>query len=252
VAHASTRPWGALKRARARPQAAGSARGGESPRSAQLDGGGPMTDDDPHRDLSPRSDLDCRLPVPAHRSGVVLAAISIPVAILGIGLIAILVSVLRPWVKARGWRDTPVELVAFVGFSALVVVLDAVVQAIAPEFAEESIQYTGWAASMPYLFGVIMGTFLCVHRTTRGRIWLLVYLAFSAVWGGLEFWSDFGERDFENPYLRLSPYRPIWTVAIPLVWLVVLLSPRVKRYCSVKKREFPARTFTRPPSQASG
>jgi hypothetical protein len=178
----------------------------------------------------------------------VVALIGIPGAILGFCISAIVCYMLLPWVKSGAWRTAPLELVAFVSFSALVVLLDAGIQALAPSFAEDSIKYTGWVPSMLYLNGVIMGTFLCVHRTTRGRICLLVLLGLWAIGHAIEFWSKFGRQDFDNPYLRVSPYRPIWTVAVPLVWLLVLLSPRVKRYCSVKRREFPARPIARPPA----
>jgi len=152
------------------------------------------------------------------------------VALFLAGLVA-LAFASRLALSSGSWRAAPTELLAFLAFSIVVVAIDFGAGAFAPSFHEASIQYTGWVGSMTYLFGAIMALAVSAKRTNRSRIILIGYLAVFAVGHAVEFWGERGRADHENPYLRVSPYRPIWTVLIPLLWMAVLLSPRVKRYC---------------------
>ena len=138
----------------------------------------------------------------------------------------------RTALRTGSWREAPAELLAFLGFSIAVVALDFGIESFAPAFHEESLQYTGWVGSMIYASGAIICTAVFVKRTARSRIILIGYLGFFAVWEAFNFLTSFGPNDSDNPYIRVSPYRPIWTVLIPLLWMLVLLSPRVKRYCT--------------------
>jgi hypothetical protein len=38
-------------------------------------------------------------------------------------------------------------------------------------------------------------------------------------------------NDFGNPYLTVSPWRPLWIVVLPVLWIAVLHSPRIAKFC---------------------
>jgi hypothetical protein len=40
-----------------------------------------------------------------------------------------------------------------------------------------------------------------------------------------------GREDFGNPYLTVSQYQLIWTMIIPAVWIALLYSPEMNRFC---------------------
>jgi len=40
-----------------------------------------------------------------------------------------------------------------------------------------------------------------------------------------------GRETFGNPYLIISPWRPVWTMLVPSIWIIVLYLPRMNRYC---------------------
>jgi len=47
------------------------------------------------------------------------------------------------------------------------------------------------------------------------------------------FWSamKYDGIDFGNPYLRVSPWQPFWTIGLPALWILVLFSPPMNRFC---------------------
>jgi len=50
------------------------------------------------------------------------------------------------------------------------------------------------------------------------------------VLGVFDFLWSFGGEDFGNPYLRVSPWRPAFTVLLPSIWLLLLRSRTVSEY----------------------
>jgi hypothetical protein len=92
--------------------------------------------------------------------------------------------------------------------------------------------YGGWMPSMFYMFAIPGCAALLSSGTRRSRLGLVGMMGIAVLFGLYEWWADAGEPDFGNPYLIVSPYRPIWTVLVPLFWMGVLLSPRIKQYCS--------------------
>ena len=41
----------------------------------------------------------------------------------------------------------------------------------------------------------------------------------------------FHGNDYGNPYLTVSPWQPLWTLVLPAVWIAVLFSHRIKKFC---------------------
>ena len=44
---------------------------------------------------------------------------------------------------------------------------------------------------------------------------------------------DGGPPDLGIPHLAISPWRPIWTILIPSIWIAVLYLPSMNRFCRV-------------------
>jgi hypothetical protein len=40
-------------------------------------------------------------------------------------------------------------------------------------------------------------------------------------------------NDFGNPYLKRSTLRPLWTIVLPTIWIMVLFSARIKKFCQL-------------------
>ena len=144
------------------------------------------------------------------------------------------------WFKNGHWRKMPLELHALVAFAIIVSLAHMTLLLFARSTFETLIQYTGWTAAFPLASAGVGALRVGMSRTRKSRNWLVVYLIAFAIGQLIEFFvmrqhSDVyvmrHGSDFDNPYLRISPYRPIWQTALPLLWACVLLSPRVTRYC---------------------
>jgi hypothetical protein len=143
----------------------------------------------------------------------------------------------------------PLELKVFAIFSLVVTILSFAL----PVFGlkkqlEAIIPFTGWLPTSCYLSGLIMSFSIIymkfppvllppdkkgmVHRAlhhlyTKSVPWLLhlgliAPLAVQIVFGLLVD-DKLPDNNFANPYLTVSPWRPVWTVVIPALWIAILI-----------------------------
>ncbi len=126
-----------------------------------------------------------------------------------------------------GCRRAP-TMAALLLFASIATVL----QYSSPTSVKEAfIPYTGWAGlAMPYSFllfflAYALGTSDSPTRH-RMRLACLGLLALAAACGVAEWLFLGGPRASTNPYLRISSWRPVWTVLVPLVWLGILYRTR--------------------------
>ena len=143
-------------------------------------------------------------------------------------------SSLMPIIK-KSLFASPIELKIFISFSFLVFILDIILDTIgSKELKESIIPITGWSISSPYSTCAMIG-FLFVSGLTKNAFWirnlLILMLTTSIIFGVISFIGSGGEYYSTNPYLRVSQWRPIWTMVIPAFWILVLFSPRIKKYC---------------------
>ena len=156
-----------------------------------------------------------------------LAVIDPASAILQVGFAAVMVVIVRPVFRPEVRRDAPVEVFALLWFSLAVVLVDWCGRDFALWPSGSALrQYCGQSPSMTYSFCAIGSAFLLAERKNRSRYALVAILGIGAIYSVSD---DLGPA---SPSDVASPYRPIWTVGIPLIWMVVLLSPRVNRHCS--------------------
>lgn len=141
------------------------------------------------------------------------------------------------WLKQlwSNYNVAPLEFQAFFAFCILITVYGVLIHPFLPQGIREStIPITGWNIFVPYGFNLtILYSFLINPGKYRGHLGIqygnILLLAITIAFGIFDLITWKG--GFEgNPYLHRSPWRLVWKIAIPLIWIVVLLSPRVKKY----------------------
>ncbi len=126
----------------------------------------------------------------------------------------------------------PLELKVFATFSVVVTILGFALPVFGPKnFWEAVLPFTGWSPNIGYSFGLFF-TFALIYTKFPlwlGRLGIIAPLALQIIFGLLVM-DKLPANNFGNPYLTVSPWRPIWTVVIPALWIAILFSPRVKRF----------------------
>ncbi len=136
---------------------------------------------------------------------------------------------------SMNFNSAPFVLQSFFVFCALVTVFGYLIQPLLfDEFKESIIPITGWNIAIPYSFNlIIMGIFLFNPKNTNRKLIIqygnILMLGIAIVFGLLDMVTWQGGYE-ENPYLFRSPLRPLWTIAIPIIWIAVLFSPAIKKY----------------------
>jgi hypothetical protein len=105
-----------------------------------------------------------------------------------------------------------------------------------PPVSAATVRYHGpWSSPSLYLFTLFfaLGAILTPQRkliyAVAALLGLIVLLGtFDTI---QHIWGTEAERpDFGNPYLFYHPYRPIFTVALPASWLLLFMSPIMRKW----------------------
>ena len=135
---------------------------------------------------------------------------------------------------ASRFRAAPLELQAFAVFSVAITVLELTLTFLGPKSVKEAIvPIAGWSACTGYMFSIyfIFSLILIpVSQWRRMRFGVVAMLFIPMVFGIYDLFRLHGP-DFGNPYLTVSPWQPLWTLGLPALWIAVLFSPRVKKFC---------------------
>jgi hypothetical protein len=153
----------------------------------------------------------------------------------------------------------------FAIFSLLVTVLGLALPIFGPKHLKAFlVPFIGWSPTTEYMFGLYFAFALIFMRVppmdSRPLIlprvwnrwlwniahWLWQRLAarpYAIVRFGFiaplviqmldGFWTvmAYDGIDYGNPYLRVSPWQPLWTMGLPALWILVLFSPPMNRFC---------------------
>jgi hypothetical protein len=129
-----------------------------------------------------------------------------------------------------GLRHDPV-LGAYLVFALGVTAFDVLILALSPfavgaarHLQERVTPYTGWVPSMCYAFSLYSAFSALRTGNARERNSVLLMPAIQAVFGVISWFGMGGARASENPFLQISSWRPLWTIALPLVWLALLVA----------------------------
>jgi hypothetical protein len=127
----------------------------------------------------------------------------------------------------------PAVLVAYTIFAVAVTVTDfAVLPFTSDDFREWLVPRTGWVASMFYAFSIFFA-FACIFQRegrTRIRLTITGFLILQVVLGVWEL-TGIRNENYGNPYLTINPWRSIWTIIIPSIWVIAFYFPSMNRFC---------------------
>jgi hypothetical protein len=92
--------------------------------------------------------------------------------------------------------------------------------------------YTGWNLAMFYSFTVFFAFAIAYIPTRRNvmRFAVILQLLFSILAGNADLYQRSTDT-FGNPYLIISPWRPVWTMALPAFWIVLFFTPGMNLFC---------------------
>ena len=136
----------------------------------------------------------------------------------------------------------PSFLLAYSVFAVVVTFADWVVLPLASESVRSRlVPYTGWVASMFYAFTIVFAFALIYQRKKRNivRFSITVQLLLSLAYGVFQFFQR-TRQTFGNPYLTISPWRPVWTILIPCLWIILLHAPSMNHFCRQTDEQDPA------------
>ena len=126
----------------------------------------------------------------------------------------------------------PPELKIFATFSVVVTILGVALPIFGPkQLWEAVVPLTGWTPGLGYMFGLFF-TFALIYLKSPSwvlRLGIIAPLVLQIIFG-LIMMAMSSAKNFGNPYLTVSPWRPVWTVIIPALWIAMLLSPRISGF----------------------
>jgi len=138
--------------------------------------------------------------------------------------------------KKASFQAAPVELKIFLLFSVLAGLFELTVRYLGTqELFESIIPYTGTQIGTVYFFCALAGYYFFLGYSGKPflqRNILILMLTVSILSGLISFIRSIGADSFNNPYLTVSEWQPIWTILIPAIWIAILLNPRMTRYCN--------------------
>lgn len=131
----------------------------------------------------------------------------------------------------------PAPLVAYAAFVVIVVLTDFVFLRFAPEpFRAGLVQYTGWVDSSCYAFTVFFAfalMFPLPHPGLSRFLGLTLQLLLQIAYGVYLFFQPI-RPNYGNPYFTVSEWQPLWTIVLPAVWIALLHTPGMNRFCRAR------------------
>ena len=133
------------------------------------------------------------------------------------------------------YSAAPIELKAFCLFATIVTILSILLLFANSNLRRSIVPITGLPFAIGYSFGLyfIYAVIFSSNKSIRRikiRYGILMPLVLSILLGGFNL-LNYNTQNFGNPYLTISKWQPIWTILIPLFWIILLMSKRVTRFC---------------------
>ena len=130
--------------------------------------------------------------------------------------------------------NIPSGLLALLIFSALTSIFSGYYYMLANESLRDAlVPHVGWIGLFFYIYLLFFSAMLIATRKDKLRKITIFTFLFFVCYGLLNLFIHFGKDNYGNPYLTYGVYRPVWDIAIPLFWIFILSTKRVKEYCDV-------------------
>jgi hypothetical protein len=110
------------------------------------------------------------------------------------------------------------------------------------DFYEKIIPHTGWSPARGYFIFIV---FIIIWSYTiknqqRSTLFLRGYFIFTfavQLFRGITDWNSVLPEDYTNtnPYLRYDSLRPLFTIALPLFWVLIIIGSQLNDYFNNKK-----------------
>ncbi|TBX71323.1 hypothetical protein EZL74_02115 [Flavobacterium silvisoli] len=143
-------------------------------------------------------------------------------------------------------RKIPYDIIAFFFFAVAVSVFSFYLNLdINKKLKASLIPYTGWGFGRGYMFflffiPICLLSFKGTVVKTLGilRIFIIISVLMQ-LFDGVQDWLQVAPEDYTNPnpYLRYDKLTPIYTIGVPLFWLVLMLIMLVISYLQFKNEK---------------
>jgi hypothetical protein len=137
---------------------------------------------------------------------------------------------------AARFSAAPLEIKMYAVFAALATILGLGLLAFAPGFVRDSVvPITGWGPGLNYAFTLFFAFALIFakhipRKTSIMWRFAIVAILFISIFSGYQAFQRAGVHIYGAPYVKMNPFQPVWTMVIPGFWIMMILSPRVKKY----------------------
>ena len=141
-------------------------------------------------------------------------------------------------------KNIPLDIKLFFVFSCLITLASWYLELDANKSLRElTIPYTGWQFGMHYDFSVffIPLGLLTFKKPNNTIVFLRLFLVSGMLLqliDGFQDWFSITPEDYisTNPYLRYDKMRPIYTIILPLFWVLVIIGSLLNSYLKKKNQ----------------
>lgn len=132
------------------------------------------------------------------------------------------------------FAQAPLVLRVYIVFVLVASVVGASVL-FAPTLNAAIVPYTGWIGFFNYsftLYFALQAILIPYRKLTYAVIALLGWIMFLGIFDTYQhtLGPNAGREDFRNPYLTYQSFRPVFTVALPALWITMFISPPMRRW----------------------
>jgi hypothetical protein len=142
-------------------------------------------------------------------------------------------------------KKNPLDIKLLLLFSIVITFISELIQLDSNQNLFVSIiPFTGWSPGREYkmiFFFIILYSY--IFRNHQKRLLILrgictFYIGLS-LYDGVSDWNTILPEDYTNPnpYLRNDSLRPIYTICLPLIWLLIISGSQLKDYFNNKKNK---------------
>ena len=134
-------------------------------------------------------------------------------------------------------KEAPKELLIFVFFSLVTTLLFVYSFTLIDEefeaFKSFLVPHMGWSGDFIYVTFLAGGVSLLFTRKEKVRKLILFMFSLLLLFGIYNLYAKYGAVDYGNPFLTYGTFRPVWEIALPIIWMYLLSRKKVRDYCNV-------------------